>query len=261
MPFDPPKPAAKITADNRQQLLSEYFEHYSKMAKTNPSDLRRKLPRSVFQPFLDEIGAHVAKLAKEIAEGNVDESHGTAVKQFLEQNPVPGQIGKHLTMEMRAYALLVRAVLQWAVGQSLSIDRWVISGNARKFLRTSSPNCIVTGAPFGTDDIELHHPVRDGRPPLPVSKIGHKIADDVFDPQDTVGKLLVSVRRKRSNSWRLIWQGCVLESGEFLDLSEYAVGRSKSAAAAARWFARETELPVEEIRKWIEENELLEPTS
>lgn len=258
MSFAAPKPAAKISPAEKQAFLAAYLSYYAEAAKKNPQELRRKLRRSVVQPFLDEIGEHVAKLAKEISENNVSTPHGDAVKQFLMANPIPGQMGMHLTIEMRAYAVLVRALLQWAVGQSLSIDRWVISGNARKTLRASSPKCIVTGEPFGDEEIELHHPVRDGRPPLPVSQKGHKIADDVFSPDDELGKMLVTVRRKRSNSWKLIWQGCLVELGEAVDLSEYTPTRAKAAGAAARWFARETKLSVQQIREWIEENELLE---
>jgi hypothetical protein len=259
MSFEPPKPAAKLTPNEKDEFLAAYLAYYADAAKTNPTELRRKIPRSVFQPLLDQIGEVVAGMAKEIADKNVPSEHGKKVRQFLVENPIPGEIGKHLTSEMRAYAVLIRALHQWVVSQSLAIDRWIIAGDARKTLRLSSPKCIVTGDSFGQNTIELHHPMRDGRPPLPVSRKGHQVADDVFAPEDELGKALVSTRRKCRRSWRLIWQGCLVELGEPVDFSEYGRNREKSAGTAARWFARETKLSFSEIKAWIDENELLEP--
>jgi len=171
MPFIPPKPSSKIPVAEKEEALKAYIEFYREAAKKNPEMLRVKLKRSHLQPFLDEIGEHVARLAKEIGDVKPPASaHALAVRKFLEDHTVPGVMGKYLTLELRAYALLVHGLLQWAVGQSLAADRWVISGNARDALRACTDRCVVTDEPFGTDPVELHHPGRDGRPPIPVSE-------------------------------------------------------------------------------------------
>lgn len=260
MPFTPPKPSSKIPVAEKEQVLRTYIEYYRQAAKNAPESLRVKLKRSHLQPFLDEIGEHLARLASEIGGKNVPESHhGKAVRKFLEDNPIPGDMGKYLTLELRAYALLVHGLHQWAVGQSLTADRWVISGNARDTLRACTDRCVVTDEPFGDNLIELHHPGRDGRPPIPVSEKGHKIADDVFDPQDEKGKMLVAVRRRLRFGWRVIWQGCLVELGETVDLSGYKnpKGRRSAVATRARRFSKESSTTIEEIRKWIEENDLV----
>jgi hypothetical protein len=261
MAFEPPKPAAKIPPDEKDRYLDPYFAYYAEVAQKNPKELRLKIPRAVLQPYLDVIGSNLHDLAKGIANSSDTSNPANEIRTFLKDHPIPGEIGKHLTGEMRSYALLIRALLNWCVGQSLFIDRWVISGNARKTLRSRSATCIVTGNPLKQGEVELHHPARDGRPPIPVSKKGHKIADDVFDPQDPLGKRLVELRRQRQYSWKLIWQGCLVELDQPVDLSEYGAGREKTSATAARWFARQTELPVQEILNWIESNELVDPVN
>lgn len=261
MPFEPPKPTSKISPTEKQKVLTEYIEHYRGLAQTHPDLLRIKLRRSQIQPFLDEIGEHVLRLAKQIGtEAGAATEHGQAVRQFLESNPIPGTVGQFLTMELRAYALLVHGLHQWAVGQSLATDRWVISGNARHALRSSTDRCVVTNEPFGEEPIELHHPARDGRPPIPVSKKGHKIADEVFDPQDPQGRLFVAVKKKLRFSWRSIWQGCRVSLDLPVSFEAHANpdGRRTAAVARARRFARETAAPMEGVLEWIEENDLVE---
>lgn len=260
MPFTPPKPSSKVPVADKEKALKAYIEFYREAARRNPESLRVKLKRSHLQPFLDEIGEHVAGLAKQIGDVKGPESeHGRAVQQFLEDNPIPGDIGKYLNLELRAYAILVHGLHQWAVGQSLATDRWVISGNARDTFRACTDRCVVTDEPFGTEEIELHHPARDGRPPIPVSAKGHKIADDVFDPQDPKGKMLVALKKRLRYAWSVIWQGCKIELGQPVDLNSYKnpKGRKSAVVARARQFSKEASTSFEDIRRWIEENELV----
>ena len=63
--------------------------------------------------------------------------------------------------------------------------------------RDVSTTCLVTGEALGADS-ELHHPVRDGRPPVLLSKAGHDRIEGQqrLPATDVAEKELVALRRK-----------------------------------------------------------------
>lgn len=97
------------------------------------------------------------------------------------------------------------------------MDRLLLSGNVRKELKELFTICPV--APDDTDvaSVELHHPLRDGRPPLPLSKKGHSIVEGllVLKPDDADGVALVNFRKtgKQPISWKRLRVGCLNLSG------------------------------------------------
>ena len=67
------------------------------------------------------------------------------------------------------------------------------------------------------EDPELHHPVRDGRPPILLSKKGHtlveqnnqvKISTISDDDSDDVWNTIKGIRTKKNQSWAQLKEGC-----------------------------------------------------
>lgn len=63
-------------------------------------------------------------------------------------------------------------------------------------------HCVITGKHLGLADVELHHPVRDGRPPIPLSKNGHdRIESTSRDSTDPIESALREIKRQGNRSW------------------------------------------------------------
>lgn len=128
--------------------------------------LNRKAPREAFGDFIDRLGdillAESARLA---------ESTGP-VRDFLEANPLPSALSDRLPAEFRVFCLALNSLKQWVAAEQAATDRYLLGGNARKLCRKAADTCVITGHAL-EDVCELHHPVRDGRPPIPISKAGH----------------------------------------------------------------------------------------
>ena len=67
------------------------------------------------------------------------------------------------------------------------------------------------------EDPELHHAVRDGRPPILLSKKGHtfveqsnqvKISTISDDDSDDVWNTIKGIRTKKNQSWAQLKEGC-----------------------------------------------------
>jgi hypothetical protein len=197
------KASKKLEGDARRQALAAYVAHYAKIAEVQPELLNQKVPRAAFDSVLHEIGLLMQQRARELATG------AGAVRDFLKTNPVPACLGGELTDEVRAFCLLLNAFRQWSVGEQLAMDRLLLSGNVRKELKDLYTICPV--APDDTDvsAIELHHPLRDGRPPLPLSKTGHARVE-------AAGQKLVEFRKNSPSpiSWKRLRVGCVVLKNE-----------------------------------------------
>jgi hypothetical protein len=193
---------------------------------------------------------------QDIANGQ-DGPTSVEVKKFLEANPLPVGIKKLLTPELRTFALLLQSLKQWAAAESLAVDHWLISGQPRKTLRSVTDKCLISGDVLTSQNIELHHPVRDGRPPIPLSKAAHrkieKQQSSISD--DAIGEKLKSLRKEGNHSWRLIWEGCCQLMGQKIEFS--SKNRGSYSRSIARKYARKLEASVEAIRAWIEVNELV----
>jgi uncharacterized protein YeaO (DUF488 family) len=87
-----------------------------------------------------------------------------------------------------------------------------LGGQARPELRAVTDTCIATGLRFADVGCQLHHPVRDGRPPDPLESRGpsdrrrakrheHTGADDVRVPVDRLWPRDLSRERARIDLW------------------------------------------------------------
>ncbi|HXI69097.1 MAG TPA: hypothetical protein VNN22_01940 [Verrucomicrobiae bacterium] len=154
----------KFEGNNRRKALQEYIDHYARIAAASPGLMNQKLPRKTFEKFLGEIGALLQRRAKELATSDPD------MIAFLERNTLPLCLGDELTREVRAFCLLLNSLKQWTVAEQSAMDRFLISGNVREELKDLAQGCPVAPESFDKKKVELHHPIRDGRPPIPLSK-------------------------------------------------------------------------------------------
>ena len=124
-------------------------------------------------------------------------------------------------------------------------------GVSRQMCRDASATCLVTGEVLDAD-AELHHPVRDGRPPVILSKAGHDRIEGQqrVNGTDEAEKALIALRRKTNLSWAHLRRGC-------LDLlGSPVVPSSKAMAASARSYASNasavTHLGYQELLDWLD---------
>lgn len=250
MPFQRPTPDMKLCKEDREALLREYLAHYSCIAQEEPSALNRKLPREALQELLDEIGSALLARAGQLAK------QPGPLRQFLEQNPLPGRLSALLPDDFRAFCLVLNCLKQWVAAEQAATDRYLLGGNARKECREAATACIVTGEPLIPGQVELHHPVRDGRPPIPLSQKGHDRVEGQCseDGNGSLRSKLLRLKRSSNRSWVQLRRGC-------LDLLGKNAGHStRKVGASSKTFARQasqiTGLTYDELLTWLDQNGL-----
>lgn len=249
MPYSRPQSAVKLSKDERLELVRAYVEHYRLLARTTPEALNRKIPRAAFAPLLDRIGQLLLEEASRAARET------GPVRDFLDANPLPGRWAELLPDEFRAFCLAVNALKQWTVAESAATDRFVLGGNARAELRSASDRCLVTGNELGPD-AELHHPVRDGRPPVLLSKAGHARIEgqDASNEDDPRSAALIALRTERNRSWALLRRGCLDLLGR--NVTHSTASSASSARSFARAAAERTGMSFDDMLSWLDERGL-----
>lgn len=167
MSYIRPVPLKKPSRPEKQALLREYFAHYAAAAEADPTVLNRKIPREAFADVLDSLGELLVSEAARLAR-----TEG-AVRDFLRDNPLPPLLAGRLPDEFRAFCLLLNALKQWISAEQAATDRYLLGGTARAECRAAAEHCMISGNPLSRESTDLHHPVRDGRPPIPLSKAAH----------------------------------------------------------------------------------------
>lgn len=252
MPYIRPVNPNPVSPDEKPQLISEYVAYYGKIAQHavdhgDHSELNVKLPKAAAEAFLSAVGTLLNQAAIKAAKTG-------EVKDFLDRNPLPDSMKNHLPDEFRAFCLLLNSLKQWVSAESLATDRYLLGGTVRAKLRDASSNCMITGSPL--DKVELHHAVRDGRPPIPLSPEGHRQveksnADTSYVP---LMESLCKLKRERTWSWKMLRDGCMSQLGEDIK------SRSKNALGYSRTFAKKaqylTGLSFEQLIKILDENKL-----
>jgi hypothetical protein len=212
-------------------------------------ELNRKLDREAFSALLDEIGGRLLDSARELA------NQPGPVREFLDKNPVPAPLSTHLPDEFRVFCLALNALKVWVAAEQAATDRYLLGSQPRKECRAVAKTCIVTGAPLLPGEIELHHPVRDGRPPIPLSREGHAQIENQTVAEENDGSVrskLTALKKAGARSWVQLRRGC-------LDLSGKGTAHSTAkTGAGARTFARKaheiTGLNYQEILHWMDKN-------
>ena len=229
----------------------QYFEYYRALYKENPSALNAKLSRGAFDDLLNEVGEML--LAKSESLASIEGPVGT----FLDENPLPPAINRHLPRKYRVFCLALNAIKQWVAAEQSATDRSLFGGgDRRKLCRAPADSCLVSGHMSLVPDCELHHPVRDGRPAIPLSKHGHGLIEGQISSEgdDPIGQALSKLRRVGNRSWAQLRSGC-------LDLiGQPEPGPVKRGAANDRAFARKAAVDAnvnyQEILEWLDENGL-----
>lgn len=214
MTYVRPQSPQTLTKAEKVTLLKEYIAHYEQALQEQGIEaLNAKISREVFSPVLDAIGETLLLQAEMLLRDNKD------VRDFLQNNPLPPHMAKLLPENFRVFALLLNALKQWVSAESAATDRFILGGTARKTCREAVTHCIVTGEPLD-ERAELHHPVRDGRPPVLLSKKGHDIAERTFadsavvaedsltEAQAHLWQKLQAMRSQRNQSWVQLREGC-----------------------------------------------------
>ena len=241
-----------VTPGEKPQLISDHVAYYEKISQISRkrgdySELNVKLPKVAADALLNDVGALLNQAACNAAITGM-------VKDFLDRNPLPDSMKSHLPDEFRAYCLLLNSLKQWVSAESLATDRYLLGGTGRNKLRAASSNCMITGFPL--DKVELHHAVRDGRPPIPLSPEGHsKVEESNAGTADApLTQALRELKAKQHWSWTILRDGCMSQLGEHIE------SRSKNTLNASRTFAKKahqlTGLSFEQLLESLDESGL-----
>jgi len=240
-----------VDPDQKSRIINEYYEHYRKIAQNNPELLNSKIERDVFSDLLNEIGGLLLKRTNELSESS------DRVKQFIESNPLPKCLDDKLPPDFRVFCLAINALKQWVSAEQAATDRYVLGGTVRDQCRKAAKRCIASNEPFTDKKIELHHPVRDGRPPIPLTKEAHSQIEHQFnnsmDNKDPIFVTLNQIKKDGHRSWVMLRVGCELLLGNDVD-------KSKNVKASSKTFARKAkdavDLDYSELLDWLNSNNL-----
>ena len=194
-----------LSKQEKVSLMAEYICYCENLIKeTGVYAINVKIPREVFAETLDDIGTLMNEQAMKMA------NEEGAVKDFLQANPLPPHMQKLLPDEFRVFALLLNSLKQWVSAESAATDRFLLGGTAKQTCKLAVDKCIVTGKELG-ERPELHHPMRDGRPPILLSKEGHTIIEQQKGGMSNIDdkwSSISSIRDKMHMSWVQLREGC-----------------------------------------------------
>jgi len=128
----------------------------------------------------------------------------------LDNNPLPKSLQGLLSDEFRTFSLLLNSLKQWVSAESAATDRFLLGGTARETCRKISTTCIITGEILGKD-AELHHPMRDGRPPILLCKKGHDLIEHqitVTETDNDIWTTIKNLKKEKHMSWEQLREGC-----------------------------------------------------
>ena len=233
---------SQLDKNQKIKLLEEYNQFYENEKRTKGIEkLNVKMPREVFENILDEIGTILIEKANDMSKNGL-------VKDFLEHNTLPISMSKLLPDDFRTFCLLLNALKQWVSAESAATDRYLLGGTARETCRKVVKKCIITDEALGKDP-QLHHPVRDGRPPILISKKGHELIENqqkiLNGNDDPIWEEIKSIRKTRNMSWVQLHEGC----NAILDNK---IKCRPNAKSFARTVIRETGLGAEEILQLLD---------
>lgn len=206
---------------NTAAALAEYVDFYKALQPTPPvteeaeqqflSQLSVKLDRSIVAQFQDLIGGLIQQEARRLAMPGSLDTDAQQVQLFLTEHPLPAGLAAHLPDEYRIYSLLLNVVKQFISREQPHTDSHVFGNSYKKQAKQAFAHCLVSGEKLGAD-VEWHHVLRDGRPPIPLTKIGHQRVDRSARERilggDKVYEVLRKVKKGRNVSWKQLRNAC-----------------------------------------------------
>ncbi len=156
--------------------------------------------------------------------------------------------------DFRIFCLALNALKQWLAAEQAATDRYLLGGKARAECSLAATTCVVTGEQLDPAKVELHHPVRDGRPPIALSKRGHdRLEGQVKTAKgDSLRAKILAIRKQTNRSWAHLRKGCLDLFGREAKHSTPNV--ADSSRSFGRKVSKETGLPNEQILAWLDEN-------
>jgi hypothetical protein len=227
MSYKLPTNRTPLSSTEKLNLLKDYVQHYRQLAASDRTILNRKVPREAFGGLLDRLGEMLLSESTKLTEAT------GPIRTFLDANPLSPAMADRLPEHFRVFCLALNSLKQWVAAEQSATDRYLLGGAARELCRQAAETCLVTGEALGQDS-ELHHPVRDGRPPILLSKKGHALIEDQLASvgDDPIGLVLWALKREGNRSWLQLRRGC-------LDwLGRPVPWPSNASAAGARGFAK-----------------------
>jgi hypothetical protein len=258
----------RLTPEEKKELINGYLDFYKGQAQQDIQNLNKKIPREAFEEFLDEIGGLLLQKSALMAENN------PVVRRFLEETPLPLPLQDLLPDEFRVFCLMLNALKQWISAEQQATDRYLLGGTARATLRAVNKPCLVTGKQIG-DDGELHHPVRDGRPPILLSKEGHAAIEgqtrrppDLEEPaqgavvrdqtgvgpEEDFSEVIREIKKHGHHSWVQLRNACWEGLGKQVTYTTPNV--ASTSRAFARKVSKKTGIDYGQILEWIAQNNL-----
>ena len=204
------------------------------------------LPRATFELLLNRIEEFVLEESTRLSQ------QPGPVRDFLFANPLPPALHNRLPDKFRCFCLALNALKQWTVAAQAEVDKCILGSNARAECIAAADSCIVSGSCLN-GSVELHHPVRDGRPPIPLNKHAHSsIEGQIADREqsDPTRSTLLALKRQRNKSWVLLRRGCMDLLGDEVQHSTPKM-RSESRTFA-RKAAKVTSLGYRELIEWLD---------
>jgi hypothetical protein len=240
------KSGVALSKIDKVGLMSEYVAYCQGLVgEDRLGALDVKIPREVFAPLLDQIGTLLNEQA-------TAQSKEGPVNEFLDANPLPPHTQGMRPDDFRALPPMLNTLKQWVLAESATTDRYLLGAAARQTCRVASTRCIVTEEELG-EGAKIHHPLRDGRPPILLSKRGHDCveqaqqmgAEQADMPDDSTWSRVCVLKKERRVSWVQLREGCGAVSCE-----------SGTSRAGARSFAnaviRETRLTASDVMAMLD---------
>lgn len=253
MPYKRPQSEIKLSAEEKKDLLREYMAFYQTQVQMDIANLNKKIPREVFGTVLDEIGTILWQKSVEMVKEDA------AIQRFLKETPLPPELEKLLPDDLRVFCMMLNALKQWVSAEQQATDRYLLGGTARRLLRSVADECMVTGKGIEADG-ELHHPVRDGRPPILLSKEGHSIIERPVSTKKTDSEAhtflekLTRIKKQGKHSWVQLRRGCMDYLG--LEVEFTSPGVRNTSRSFAKNAHENAGLSYQEILDWLDENAL-----
>ncbi len=241
-------PRQRLEKPDREELLSAYFAWYGARAANDPVVVNSKIPREVYADVLNAVGTILLERAR------ADARKAGPVREFLDENPLPDELADKLPDDFRAFCLALNALKQWVSAEQGATDKFLLGAKARDECRAAAGVCIVTGEQLEGGKIELHHPVRDGRPPIPLSKAGHAQIEGQSAENDPLHVQLADLRSAGNASWVMLRRGCLDHLG--LEVEHSTANKKSSSRSFAKKAKKETGLGYDDLISWLDQEKL-----
>jgi hypothetical protein len=227
--------------------MRDYIDGYkARILECGTGVLNVKIPREVLAVSLDKIGTLLNAEAERLLSENEN------LKTFLADNPLPDSMAALLPDSFRVFSLLLNALKQWVSAESAATDRYLMGGTARETCRNAVDTCLVTGEKL-QGGVELHHPMRDGRPPIPLSKKGHdRIEQSSASPsieENSLLSIIKQIKKLKHLSWVLIREGLNAKINNSTDYRP-------AAMSGVNFILKTVNISPQELSDFLDENNL-----